>query len=89
MGQEAILEFLKKNKLGTMKEIAEGTGVTPYAVWQSLNRMENLDIEKIIIQKKYKYFVWKIKGEEIPEDKLKKYRVKLKGGKDGKNNQKV
>lgn len=74
MGQEAVLEFLKKNKLGTMKEIAKGTGVNVYSVWESLTRMQDIDVEKITILKNSRACsLWKIKGEKTSKESLEKH----------------
>jgi len=77
MGQQEVLNVLKKEKLMTAREIAEILQIARGAVLNALNRMLDFDVEKIYIHLKRtrdsKAFAWKIIGTEIPQELLKKY----------------
>ena len=77
MGQGEILKVLEKEKLATSSELAEDIGLSIRAVQNSLNRMLNFDVERIIINVGYtkRSYVWKIKGDKIPQKKLNKYHI--------------
>ena len=75
MSQEEVLEVLKKEKLLTAEEIAEMLNISVMAVRNSLNRMLDDDVERIIIHIKFSRmsYAWKLKGIKIPREKLEEY----------------
>ena len=77
MGQGEILKVLEKERLATSSELAEDIGLSRKAIQNSLNRMLNFDVERMIINVGYtkRSYVWKIKGDKIPKEKLNKYHI--------------
>jgi Mn-dependent DtxR family transcriptional regulator len=75
MGQEEVLEILRKKKIATTKEILEELDVNETSVRNALNRMINKEVEKLLIRVKGVRicYAWKIKGYKIQKSFLEKY----------------
>jgi len=78
MGQEEVLDILRKEKIATAEEIAEKTGIDVSGVRNNLNKLQDLNVEKIIIHTRQARmsYAWKIKGTKIPKEKLEQYNCK-------------
>ena len=70
------MEILKREELATADEIAVMLGISVMAVRNSLNKMINIDVERIIIQKRNSrhFFIWKPIDIKISKDKMEKYK---------------
>jgi len=75
MGQQEVLEVLKKKKLLTTEEIADLLNIGISAVQHNLNSMLDFDVDRIIIHSKFARmsYAWKLKGRKIPKEKLEEY----------------
>ena len=71
MGQEEVLEILRRKKQATLKDISKELNANIYSIWQSLMKLaRHGEIEAIKIKKqniergRKEIILWRLKGGE-------------------------